>query len=48
VQEELMGIPDFNTPDYSELFSEEKEMVGKLKKAFLMVAGGAVQKYGRI
>ncbi|HPJ09395.1 MAG TPA: acyl-CoA dehydrogenase family protein [Flavobacterium sp.] len=46
VQEELMGIPDFNTPDYSELFSEEKEMVGKLKKAFLMVAGGAVQKYG--
>ncbi|AWI26299.1 acyl-CoA dehydrogenase family protein [Flavobacterium pallidum] len=46
VQEELMGIPDFNTPDYSELFSEEKEMVSKLKKAFLMVAGGAVQKYG--
>ena len=29
-----------------ELFSEEKEMIGKLKKAFLMVAGGAVQKYG--
>jgi len=46
VQEELMGIPDFNTPDYSELFAEEKEIVGKLKKAFLMVAGGAVQKYG--
>jgi alkylation response protein AidB-like acyl-CoA dehydrogenase len=46
VQEELMGIPSFETPDYSELFSEEKEMVGKLKKAFLMVAGAAVQKYG--
>ena len=46
VQEELMGIPSFDTPDYSELFSEEKEMLGKLKKAFLMVAGGAVQKYG--
>ena len=46
VQEELMGIPSFDTPDYSELFSEEKEMIGKLKKAFLMVAGGAVQKYG--
>ncbi len=46
VQEELMGIPDFDTPDYSELFAEEKEMIGKLKKAFLMVAGGAVQKYG--
>ncbi len=46
VQEELLGIPSFDTPDYSELFSEEKEMIGKLKKAFLMVAGGAVQKYG--
>ncbi|WP_269224947.1 acyl-CoA dehydrogenase family protein [Flavobacterium eburneipallidum] len=46
VQEELMGIPSFDTPDYSELFAEEKEMIAKLKKAFLMVAGGAVQKYG--
>ncbi|MBT8394951.1 MAG: acyl-CoA dehydrogenase family protein [Bacteroidia bacterium] len=47
VQEELMGIPSFETPDYSELFSEEKEMIKKLKKTFLMVAGGAVQKYGQ-
>jgi len=46
VAEELMGIPDFNTPDYSELFAEEKEIVAKLKKVFLMVAGAAVQKYG--
>jgi len=46
VQEELMGIPSFETPNYSELFSEEKEMIKKLKKTFLMVAGGAVQKYG--
>ena len=46
VQEELMGIPSFETPDYSELFAEEKEIIGKLKKAFLMVAGAAVQKYG--
>ena len=46
VGEELMGIPSFDTPDYSELFAEEKEMIGKLKKAFLMVAGSAVQKYG--
>jgi alkylation response protein AidB-like acyl-CoA dehydrogenase len=46
VQEELMGIPSFDVPDYSELFAEEKEMIGKIKKAFLMVAGGAVQKYG--
>lgn len=46
VAEELMGIPDFDTPDYSELFAEEKELIGKLKKSFLMVAGSAVQKYG--
>ncbi|WP_339634740.1 acyl-CoA dehydrogenase family protein [Bizionia echini] len=46
VQDELMGIPSFDTPDYSELFSEEKEMIKKLKKTFLMVAGGAVQKFG--
>jgi hypothetical protein len=38
-----MGIPSFDVPDYSELFAEEKEMIGKIKKAFLMVAGGAVQ-----
>jgi alkylation response protein AidB-like acyl-CoA dehydrogenase len=46
VQEELMGIPSFDTPDYSELLSEEKEMIAKLKKVFLMVAGAGVQKYG--
>ena len=46
VQEELMGIPSFDTPDYSKLFSEEKEMIAKLKSAFLMVAGAAVQKFG--
>ncbi|WP_299276183.1 acyl-CoA dehydrogenase family protein [uncultured Psychroserpens sp.] len=46
VQEELMGIPSFDTPDYSELFSEEKAMIAKLKKVFLMVAGAAVQKFG--
>ncbi|CAM1350343.1 acyl-CoA dehydrogenase family protein [Tenacibaculum crassostreae] len=46
VQNELMGIPSFDTPDYSELFSEEKEIIGKLKKVFLMVAGAALQKFG--
>src|SRR5690606_19813341 len=46
VASELMGIPDFNIPDYSELFSEEKAMIEKLKKVFLMVAGSAAQKYG--
>ena len=46
VQEELMGIPSFEVPDFSELFSEEKEMIKKLKKTFLMIAGAAVQKFG--
>lgn len=46
VGEELMGIPDFSTPDYDQLFAEEKALLAKLKKAFLMVAGSAVQKYG--
>ncbi|MGV6831587.1 MAG: acyl-CoA dehydrogenase family protein [bacterium] len=47
VADELMGIPSFDTPDYSELFAEEKEMIAKLKKVFLMVAGSAVQKFGQ-
>ncbi len=46
VGEELTGIPSFETPDYSELFAEEKEIIAKLKKVFLMVAGSAVQKFG--
>ncbi|MDT0676265.1 acyl-CoA dehydrogenase family protein [Autumnicola musiva] len=46
VADELTGIPSMDKPDYSELFAEEKEMVGKLKKVFLMTAGSAVQKFG--
>ena len=46
VGEELMGIPSFDTPDYSALFAEEKDLVARLKKVFLMVAGSAVQKFG--
>ncbi|MBD0776656.1 acyl-CoA dehydrogenase family protein [Maribacter sp. ANRC-HE7] len=46
VGEELMGIPSFDTPDFSTLFAEEKDMIAKMKKVFLMVAGSAVQKYG--
>jgi len=42
----LMGIPSFDTPDFSELLSEEKAMITKLKNAFLMIAGKAVQTYG--
>ncbi len=41
-----MGIPSFDVPDFSELFAEEKDLLARLKKVFLMVAGSAVQKYG--
>ncbi len=46
VGEELMGIPSFDTPDFSELFAEEKDLIARLKKVFLMIAGSAVQKFG--
>jgi|TARA_R110002050_G_scaffold27596_7_gene71620 alkylation response protein AidB-like acyl-CoA dehydrogenase len=46
VGEELLGIPSFDTPDYSELFAEEKQVLANLKKVFLMVAGSAIQKFG--
>ncbi|RED46037.1 acyl-CoA dehydrogenase family protein [Seonamhaeicola aphaedonensis] len=46
VKNELMGIPSFETPDFSELFSEEKSIIKNLKKLFLMVAGAALEKYG--
>ena len=46
VGEELMGIPSFDAPDFSVLFAEEKDLVARLKKVFLMVAGSAVQKFG--
>ncbi|KKN98381.1 hypothetical protein LCGC14_0149150 [marine sediment metagenome] len=46
VGEELMGIPSFDSPDFSKLFAEEKDILKRLKKVFLMVAGSAVQKFG--
>ncbi len=45
VAQELTSIPDFNTIDEEELFAKEKEQLAKLKKALLMVAGAAVQKF---
>ena len=42
----LLGIPSFDTPDFSEFLSEEKAMISKLKKVFLMISGKAVQTYG--
>lgn len=45
IGKELMGIPSFEVPDYSELLSEEKAVIANLKKVFLMVSGAALQKY---
>jgi alkylation response protein AidB-like acyl-CoA dehydrogenase len=41
---ELMSIPDFGEPDTS-LFAAEKKALENFKKAVLMVAGTAVQKF---
>lgn len=42
----LLGIPSFETLDYTPLFAQEKELIANLKKVFLMVAGKAVQTFG--
>jgi len=46
VGKELLAIPSFETPDFSELYAEEKKVIANLKKAFLMISGKAVQTYG--
>jgi hypothetical protein len=46
VGEELMGIPSFETPDYTQFFAQEKDLLARMKKVFLMVAGSAVKKFG--
>ncbi len=43
VQKELMSIPDFGSGD-EEAFAAELKLMKNMKKALLMVAGGAVQK----
>ncbi|MBT1700033.1 acyl-CoA dehydrogenase family protein [Fulvivirgaceae bacterium PWU4] len=45
VQKELMAIPDFGASDDSAVFAKEKKALQNLKKAGLMVAGAAVQKF---
>jgi hypothetical protein len=45
VQKELMAIPDFGSTDERGLFAKEKKALQNLKKAGLMVAGAAVQKF---
>ena len=45
VQKDLMAIPDFGAPDDEGIFAKEKKVIANLKKAGLMVAGSAVQKF---
>src|SRR5690606_4141576 len=45
VQKELMSIPDFGSGDDEGVFAKEKKALANLKKAGLMVAGAAVQKF---
>lgn len=45
VQKELLDIPDFGSVEEEGLFSREKKVLANLKKAGLMVAGAAVQKF---
>jgi alkylation response protein AidB-like acyl-CoA dehydrogenase len=45
VQKELLAIPDFGAIEEDGIFSKEKRVLANLKKAGLMVAGAAVQKY---
>ena len=44
VQKELMAIPDFGAEEEG-LFGEEKKAVRNMKKALLMIAGAAAQKF---
>jgi len=45
VAQELMDIPDFGAEEESGLFVAEKKVLKNLKKATLLVAGAAVQKF---
>jgi len=43
---ELMGIPSFDKPEFNNLLDEELDMLKRLKKVFLMIAGTGAQKFG--
>jgi alkylation response protein AidB-like acyl-CoA dehydrogenase len=45
VAKEIMSIPDFSTDEEEGLFVAEKKALKNLKKAILMTAGAAVQKF---
>jgi alkylation response protein AidB-like acyl-CoA dehydrogenase len=46
VGKELTSVPSFETPDMSAPLAEEKDVLKKLKKAALMVAGKAAETFG--
>ncbi|MDZ7896889.1 MAG: acyl-CoA dehydrogenase family protein [Arcicella sp.] len=45
VGKEIMAIPDFGTEEEDGLFVAEKKVIKNLKKATLMIAGAALQKF---
>ena len=45
IQEELMSIPDFGDEDDTDIFYEERKALENGKKAILLAAGAAAQKY---
>jgi alkylation response protein AidB-like acyl-CoA dehydrogenase len=45
VSKEIMAIPDFSAEEDEGMFAKEKKVIRNLKKAILMVAGAAVQKF---
>lgn len=45
IAKEIMSIPDFSSDDDETLFAAEKKALKNLKKAVLMVAGAAAQKF---
>ncbi|MFT4031600.1 MAG: acyl-CoA dehydrogenase family protein [Siphonobacter sp.] len=45
VSKEIMSIPDFSQEEEEGLFVKEKKVLKNLKKAILMAAGAAVQKF---
>jgi len=45
VGKEIMSIPDFGFDEDETLFAAEKKIIKNLKKAVLMIAGAAVQKF---
>lgn len=46
VSKELTSVPSFESVDLSQPFAEEKEVLKRLKKSVLMVAGKAAQTFG--